>query len=192
LLAFAAAAHAFRRDRTEGIRELLASRGGSSVAYAWARIGGLAMVLALLIAGGTAVSGGVASLAAARVGVAAATLQATFASVVYGLAFASVLAPIALATLGARSRAGGYVWLLVVLVLPELFERWTVSVLPDSWGELVSVPSALAALKGSLMPPGVDVARCARACVVLALMTAVAILVVHREVARASEKDLDS
>lgn len=188
LLAFAAAAHAFRRDRSEGIFDLLVARGGSTRAYAWARVGGLVILLAIVIAGGSAVTGIVATLAAARAGLAASTLQATFASVLYGLAFAVVLAPIALATLGARSRAGGYLWLLVVLVLPELFERWSARVLPDAWRELVSVPAALAALKSSLMPPGIDLARAIRASVVLTIVTVIAMLVVRREITRAGEK----
>ena len=184
LLAFASGAHALQRDVTEGIRALLVARGGSLRAYAFARVGGLAAVLAAILGGGTAVAGVVATLAASKLGLAAATLQATVGSVAYGFAFAAVIAPIAVAALGARSRSGGYGWLLVVLVMPELFSRWTARALPHAWRELVSVPSALAALRASLLPPGIDVARFARAAIVLVIVFVVAMLVVHREVAR--------
>jgi hypothetical protein len=183
LLAFAAAARALERDASEGIRALLLARGGSLRAYTNARVGGLALVLAVALGGGTAAAGLVATLAASRLGLAAATFQATLASTVYAVVFGVTLAPIALAALGARSRSGGYGWLLVVLVLPEMFARWTARALPDAWRELVSVPSALGALRASLMPPGVDVARFARASLVLVVVVIVAVMACHREAA---------
>jgi hypothetical protein len=188
LFAFAAAAKALRRDKEEGIRALLLARGGSTEAYALARVAGLALVLSLVLAGGTAAAGIVAALAAAKLGLAASALQATLASMAYALAFALVLAPVAVAALGARSRGGGYGRLLVVLVLPELFERWTARALPGAWRELVSIPSALGALRAALMPPGVDVARFFRAALVLAIVVAVAMLVVRREARRIGEE----
>src|SRR4029079_19532963 len=63
LLAFGAAAHALRRDRTDGIQHLLVARTTSLRAYVLARIGGLAVLLSALVGGGTLVVGIVATLA---------------------------------------------------------------------------------------------------------------------------------
>ena len=57
LLAFAAAAHALRRDRAEGIRALFVARTTSLRGYLLARVGGLAVLIALCVAGGTLVCG---------------------------------------------------------------------------------------------------------------------------------------
>lgn len=183
-LAFGSAVHALRRDRKDGVRHLLRSKGMSVGAYLFARVGGLALVLAVVIGGGTLITGLVSTLAATRVGAASTVLQATVASVLYATMFSIVLAPVALASLGARARVGGYLWLLFILVLPELFESWTRGLLPKAWGDLVSIPAALASFRAALMPPGVDFVRCARASIFLLLVLAVAVLVLRREIAK--------
>ena len=47
-----------------------------------------------------------------------------------------------MATVGARSRIGGYVALLAVLVAPEAAISWTSTILPAGWEELTSIPAA--------------------------------------------------
>ena len=108
LLAFAAAAHALRRDRAEGIRALFVSRTTSLRGYLLARVGGLAALIALCVAGGTLLCGLVGAAAAARAAAVPRMLQATGAAVVFSIAFSAVVAPVAFAALGARSRIGGY------------------------------------------------------------------------------------
>src|SRR5947199_7910282 len=105
LVAFAAAAQALRRDAQDGVRALVRARGGSIAAYARGRVIGLAIVLAIVVGGGTLVSGAIAVLVAARFGAAASATQGLIASFAYAIAFAIVIAPLSLAALGARNRA---------------------------------------------------------------------------------------
>lgn len=184
-LAFAAAAHALRKDREQGAIDLVTLRGATERAFVAARVGGLAVVLVAVVGGGTLVAGAASVAAAWHVDLALRAIQATFASLVYAAAFAGVVAPIALATLGARSRAGGYMSLIAVLVAPEVFEGWIAELLPRGWGHVASVPSALAALRDSLMPPrGVDVVELLRASLVLAVVAAVAAAFVWQQAGR--------
>ena len=190
LIAFAASAQALRRDRTSGVRALLRARGASSVAYIGGRVGGLALLLAIVVGGGTLIVGLAGILLASRIGAAGRVLQATIASLAYSLAFAATLGPLAMAALGARSRAGGYVWLLVLLVLPEMLMPWTGDALPAPWREVASVPTALGAFRGALMPPGIDWGRFVRAAFVLALVAAACVALVRRDMIRVDAEDL--
>jgi hypothetical protein len=169
LLAFSSAAHALRRDRTEGVQHLLVARTTSLRAYVIARIGGLAAVMAVLVAGGTLLTGLVAIAASTRTGGIPRALQATGAAFVFALAFSAVVAPIAFAALGARSRMGGYFFLLFVIVLPELFAGLLTGWLPDSLLEVIAIPSALAALRSALSPGSFEGLRAMRALVAIAL-----------------------
>jgi hypothetical protein len=188
MLAFAASTHALRRDRDEGIRALVRARGATSRAYLWGRIGGLVVVIAIAVVGGTLLTA-IASTALATRASLVAVAQGSAASLVYAAAFSAMLGPVALAALGARSRAGGYMWLLGVLIVPELFEGWTSQILPEGWRDLGSIPGALAALRGALMPPGVDAAKIGRSAVVVAAVIALALLVVHRQLARVEAEE---
>lgn len=184
LLAFASSAQALRRDLDQGIRALLRARGGSPSAYVAGRVFGLVALVALVVAGGTLVTSGACLALAPRADVGA-VVQGSLAAMVYALAFSVTVAPLAMAALGARSRAGGYAWLLVVLVVPEMLERWTTQLLPESWHHVASIPSALASLRIALMPPGsVDVARLGRSVVVLAVVVILALLLVRQQAAR--------
>ena len=189
LIAFAASAQALRSDRTSGIRALLRARGTSSAAYALGRIGGLAVVLAIIVGGGSLIVGLVSAALASRIGLAGSALQATFASIAYSLAFAATLAPLAMAALGARTRAGGYVWLLLLLVLPELLLPWTSAFLPSAWREVASVPTALAAFRNALMPPSIDILRLVRAGAALALVALFCLALVRREMVRVDAEE---
>jgi len=177
LLAFVSALQALRRDREDGIRQLARARAGERArsSYLWARVSGLAAALFVVIGACVLLSGLVAMLAARRGALAASCAQATVASLVYAAAFAITMAPIALAALGARSKAGGYFGLLVLIFLPELLLEWSKRLFPEPWGEFASLPSALASLRGALMPDQVDAERFLRAAIVLTIVTAAAI-----------------
>jgi hypothetical protein len=184
LIVFAASVHAFRRDRQQGVRALLVARGRSSGEYLASRIFGLTRTLAAAMAGGTIIAGVSATLVAESRPLALRTLACTGASLFFAVAFAATLAPVAVATLGARSRVGGYLALLAVLVLPVLLEGWLGRVLPDGWAELATIPSALEALRSALLPDTFDGLRFARAFSVLALFVAISLFVARRQLAR--------
>jgi hypothetical protein len=181
ILAFAGAAHALRRDHDQGIRALLTARGANPDRYVWGRVGGLALLLAIVVGGGTLVIGAVSILSARASGVALETAQGTVAALVYALAFSVVLAPVSMAALGARSRMGGYAWLLAIVFLPELFEGATATLVPRTWNDVVSIPAALSSLRGSLMPSHVDPMRLARSVIVLSFVAVFCMLIVLRQ-----------
>jgi hypothetical protein len=183
LLAFGVASQVLRKDRDHGIRALVEARRGGPSTYLTARVGGLVAILVGIVGGGTLLTA-LASIALAGRGSLGAVAQASGAAMVYALAFAITLGPLAIATLGARSRAGGYLWLLLVLVLPELFQGWTDQILPYEWRDLGSIPGALGALRGALAPPGADLGRFVRALVVLAAVTVAATLAIRAQLAR--------
>jgi hypothetical protein len=183
LLAFGASSQALRRDRAEGIRDLYRARGGSDVAYLWARVGGLAIELAWLMAAGTIVSGAVAALLGQSGAASGRTLASTAAAVVFSLVFAAVLAPVAMATLGTRRRLGGYLALVAVLGVPELLAGWTARILPAGWEELGSIPGAALAVRTALEPSRMDPGLALRAAAVLALVIAIALLALRLELA---------
>lgn len=192
LLAFSSAAHALRRDRAEGVQHLLVARTTSLRAYVIARIGGLAAVIAAVVAGGTLLTGIVAIAASTKTGSLPRTLQATGAAFVFSIAFAAVLAPIAFAALGARSRVGGYFFLLFVIVLPELFAGLLSGWLPDALLEVIAIPSALAALRSALAPGSFDALRTMRALVAIALWILFASFLVRRTVAMLDRGEADA
>ncbi len=172
LLAFAASMRAFDRDREDGWDELLARHGATRSSYVIARAVGLAIVTLELVLPGTVLAGLGAALASHDGHVARQALSGTVAGAAYAIAFSIVVAPIALATLGARNRASGYLYLLSVLVIPALVAEWTGQLVPEDWSELVSVPGALDALREGLL--NADAARALRAVVVLASVTVLA------------------
>ena len=184
LLAFSAAASALRRDRTEGVRELFVSRTTSLRGYLLARVGGLAALLALVVAGGTALTGMLAILASTKIGVLSLTVQASAAAVAYGFAFSFVVSPLAFAALGARTRIGGYFYLLLVLVLPEIVTNALGKSLPPEVLEVCAIPSALAALRASIAPGTTDLFRFFRAVVALFVFASGAMLWIRREMGR--------
>jgi hypothetical protein len=180
VLAFSAATHALRRDRENGVRHLLEARSLGLGGYLFARVGGLAVLLALVVGGGTLLLGLIMTLAAARLGVVPRTLHATLAALCFALGYALVLAPVAYAALGARSRMGGYLSLLAVVVLPELVALILAGVLPEAIVEVMAIPSALGALRASLSPGTVDGFQLARAVVALAVFAVLASMLVLR------------
>ncbi|HEY1958394.1 MAG TPA: hypothetical protein VGH28_22410 [Polyangiaceae bacterium] len=173
LLCFAASIRAFDRDRDEGWTALVARHGARETSYLVARIGGLALATAIVVVPGTVVTGLATALAARDAHVAREALVGTVAATAYAIGFSIIVAPIALAALGARNRASGYLWLLTLLVLPALLAEYTGPLFPEGWGGLVSVPGILDELRES-MQGAFDPVRGLRAIVVLALVTILA------------------
>lgn len=192
LLAFAAAAHALRRDRAEGIRGLFVARTTSLRGYLLGRIGGLAVLIAIVVAGGTLLCGLAAMGAASRVVSVPRILQATGAGIAFSIAFSAVVAPLAFAALGARSRIGGYLFLIGVVMVPELIVMGMGSALPESISDVLSIPSALSALRTSLAPGTVDLYRTARAVVALTLAVSLAMFLVRRDALLVDQPEVDA
>jgi hypothetical protein len=179
-LAVAVAMRALQHDREQGILALARARGVSAAAYAAGRVGGLVVVLALAVVGGTLVAGlGATAAATSQAHVVA---RASVAALVFALAFAVTLGPLAMATLGGRSRSGGYAWLLVVLVVPELLAPWTRDALPRGWHELTSIPAALEAIRSGVQAAGPAVVHAARAAVGLVAVVAASLVVVRTRI----------
>jgi hypothetical protein len=174
-LAFGAALRAVRLDREEGVLALARARGASLGDYVRGRVGGLVVVVGLAVGGATLVAC-VASIAAAHGGAVAA--RTSVGAMAYALVFAATLAPVALAALGARTRAGGYLTLVAILVLPEVLGSWTERLLPTGWRELTSIPSALEAVRLGVSHPVHSGAHAARALAGLAAVIALAMLAI--------------
>jgi hypothetical protein len=183
MLAFGAALRALRRDREQGILALVRARGASLEAYVRGRVGGLVLVLAATVGGATLV----AALAATSVGTASPgeQVRAGAGALAYALAFSATMGPIAMASLGARTRAGGYLTLLTVLVVPELLSPWTSALLPSDWRELTSIPAALDAVRAGVMGPIGAGVRAARALAGLGAVVAISLVVVAVRVGHA-------
>jgi hypothetical protein len=184
LVAFGVSTHAFGRDENEGIRTLLRARGVDVSEYMAGRVAGLALLLAVLVAGGSGLVGLLATLAARSRETALHTLQASMAAVVFGVLFAVTFAPVAMAALGARSRGGGYLVLLAVLVLPELVAPRLDRFVSQEWLHVCSIPGALLAVRTALAPVGIDAFMLMRGLLALAVIVALALLVVRAELAR--------
>ncbi len=189
LVAFAASTRTFRRDEDEGIRALLAARGVSPTGYLLARIAGLAATLALFVGGGSALVGAFSVLAARGRVSAVHTLQASAAAVVFAVAFAVTFAPLAMATLGGRSRGGGYLALLAVLVLPEAVAPRLAPYLAPRWVSVASIPGALLAVRDSLARVGFDARLLGRGLLVLAIVIIASVIVVRVELLRSHGGD---
>ncbi len=178
-LAFGGALRALRRDREQGVIALARARGVSATQYAVGRVAGLVCVLAIAVGGGTVVAG----LAATAVtGATSAGARASAAALVYALAFAGTMGPLAMAALGGRTRAGGYLTLMAVLVAPELLAPWTRMLLPDGWDELTSIPAALEAVRRGVQSTSPSGEHMARAVVGLAAVVAASLVVVRARV----------
>lgn len=185
LLAFSAAARALHRDRDEGIIDLLATHGHARTSYVMARVAALALVLFVMVGGGALVVGIACTLLAIGPHRVPGVLQGVLASSIYAIGFSAMVSPIAFAALGARSRAGGYLWLAAVLVVPAAFASLLSRLVPEGWGELVSVPGVLDALRSATAPPGFDPLALVRAVVVMSMVTAIALAIVRAEASQA-------
>lgn len=187
LQAVVVAMGAFRRDRVEGIRHLFVMRTTSLRGYLFARVGGLAVVLAVVVGGGTLLVSASAIVAATQTQAVLRTVHATIGALAFALAFAAVIAPVAFAALGARTRMSGYLVLLLFLVVPELVATSLSGALPSEVTELFAIPSALAALRSSLAVGSVEPVRLLRALVALAIFVGIALALVWRDAAASRE-----
>jgi hypothetical protein len=183
MLAFGASLRALPLDREQGVLSLVRARGATPGEYVGSRVLGLVVVLAIAVGGCTAVAC-LAAIAAAHG--AAAVVRSSAGAVAYALVFAATIGPVAMAALGARTRAGGYLSLLAVLVVPELLAGFTGRLLPHGWHELTSIPEALAAVRSAVAHPVLQGAHGARALAGLLAVIALALLVVAARV-RAGE-----
>lgn len=185
--AFAGASGSFARDRREGVTTLATLRGASSDHYALARTAGIGVWLAVLVGGGTLLVG-LASAVTAPTGMAGLRiLQGLGASLVYAAAFAVVLSLVAMAALAARARAGGYLALVGVLLVPELIAEGARTATSGPWPEVLSLPGALDALRGGLMPGSVDLFRTLRAAVALVVIGGLALLALRLQARTATK-----
>lgn len=183
LIAFAGAVRMFERDRTDGIRVLLDARGRGVMSYVVARAGGLALLLFVPVALGSTLTGLAAAAAATEWSRTVEALQGTIAALAYSVAFAAILAPVAIAALGARSRAGGYGLLFLVLVFPAALSGVTAKIVPEPWGGLVSIPGVVDGVRDGLMPP-IDPLQTLRALLVLLILGGIAVAVIRGQLAR--------
>jgi hypothetical protein len=184
-LAFGGALRALRHDRERGVIALARARGVGVAGYTRGRVGGLVAILAVAMGGSTLVAG-LAATAAAR-GEVHGVARASVGAFVYALAFAVTIGPLAMAALGGRSRAGGYLVLLAVLGLPELVAPYTGALLPRGWRELTSIPAALEAVRLGVQSAGPAVLHAARGAIALVAVVAASLLLVY---ARVSLDDL--
>jgi hypothetical protein len=145
--------------------------------YAAARVGAVVLALLSMVGGGTVLVS-LAATAAPGALAAGQLMRVSAGAVGYALGFAVVLGPVAMAALGARSRAGGYFSLLAVLLLPLALARWTRALVPPEWAAFVSIPSALDALRDAI--DAGRLAEVARALAVLALFAGLGLAVVRR------------
>jgi hypothetical protein len=184
MLAFGGALRALRRDREDGILGLALARGATARQYVGGRVAGLAVVIVAAVGGATLV----ASLVALFVGGGASRpVRLSAGAMAYALAFAATVAPVAMATLGGRSRAGGYLAFLAVLALPELLAGWTRNLLPAGWHELTSIPAALAAVRSGVAEPSANGAQLGRALAALAAVVAIAVASMTLRIRRSGE-----
>jgi hypothetical protein len=182
-IAFGAGLQAFHGDQEHAIVALVRARSASLGAYVRGRVGGLIVVLEASVGGATLI----ASVAAMSAGGATkAVLRASVAALVYAIAFGATVGPVAMASLAVRTRIGGYMALMAVLVLPELVSPWTSTLLPGDWPELTSIPAALHAVRACVSSPVGSVARAARALAMLAAVFALSVVVIGMRAERAA------
>jgi len=181
VVAFGASLRSLRQDREQGVMALVRARGASDGGYLRGRVGGLVVVLALAVGGATLVAG-IAATSVAHPGLTA--VRTSAAALAYALAFAATVGPVAMAAVGSRTRAGGFLALVAVLALPELLSPWTAAWLPHGWHELTSIPAALAAVRAGVAAPAAMAVPMARALAGLAAVVAVSLVVVAARVRR--------
>jgi hypothetical protein len=187
MVSLGAGFRAFHGDQEPGILALVRVRSAGLGEYIRGRVGGLILVLEAMLGGATVVAA-IAALAAG--GVTTPLVRACVGAVAYAIAFAAVIGPLTMACIAARTRVGGYVTWLSVLLLPELVSPWTATLLPGDWRELTSIPAALGALRACMTSPPASGARAARALAGLAAVFAVSVMVVGTRTARAAAEQL--
>jgi hypothetical protein len=190
MLAFGSSLRAVARDWEEGIVALARVRGVRASRYMRGRVAGVVVVLALTV-GGASLLASFAATAMTKAPLA--TARDSVAALVYALAFAATVGPVAVAALGARSRVRGYLRFLAVLVLPELLAPWTEAALPAGWQELTSIPAALdALLTGIEATSWANALKMVRAGAGLAAVVAISVALVQARTPRVSRASGDA
>lgn len=183
-IAFGAALSALKRDRVDGTFRLVVGRLGSARAYVVSRVGGLVLLLALVNAGGALLVGAACVATAPSAHAAWLALWTSAASLLFGVCASIVLGLVCFAALGVAGRVAGYGRLVAVLFVPEVVRRLVLSRMDVPGMDVMSIESALGALRESLLPNMVDPARFARAAFVLVVVSAAALAVVRRDANR--------
>jgi hypothetical protein len=183
-IAFGAALSALKRDRVDGTYRLIVGRVGSARAYVLSRVGGLVLLLAIVNAGGGLLVGAASIATSPNAHAALLALWTSAASLLFGICASIVLGLVCFAALGVAGRVAGYGRLVGVLFLPEIVRRLVLSRMDVPGMDVMSIESALGALRESLLPNMVDPARFARALFVLFVVSAAALAVVRRDANR--------
>jgi hypothetical protein len=154
VLALSAAAGALRKDRTDGIFDLVVSRTLSVRRYVLARILGVALVLFGLVAGASAFVGIVALLASSDAPEVMLTMRSLVASLAFAAAYSLVIAAVTLALSGFRTRGAGVARFVAVVVGPTLLFEGPLSDMGGVFATLLPLPSALASVHRALASSG--------------------------------------
>lgn len=195
-LAIFAGRAAFLRDREDGVFHVFRLRGVRPGALVLARTMGLALLLALvlfaLVATTTLAALGANALEGSTIGTApgaeVSLLRMALACFVYAAAFAGVVAPVVVATLGLRARSSDPLGLIVLFFLPEVLAFFV----PAStsaravWGDVLSLPGALAAVRHGIAGGGAA-GGLLRGLVGLALFAFASLLALRAQAALAKE-----
>jgi hypothetical protein len=186
MIAVGGALRSLRQDREEGAFALARSRGVGARVYGLGRVFGLVAVLLVAVGGGTLAAALAATAAAGRS--AGPVFRTGAAALIFAIAFALTIGPVAMAALGGRKRMSGYLVFLSVLVLPEAVAPWTQQILPPGWVELTSIPAALEAVRAGVQSGGHHALHALRAAVGLLAIGAASWMVVRaRLVGNATE-----
>jgi hypothetical protein len=185
-VAFGAALSALRRDRKDGTFDLVVGRAGSPRAYVFTRAGGLVLLLAIVNVAGALLVGIACAAAAENAHAALYSLWVAGASSLFGIAAAFVVGLVCFAALGVSGRVGGYGRLFAVLIVPEMVRRLALAHAPSDAVDVMSISSALAGLRQSLLPHMLDAPRLLRSLFVVLVVGGLALAVVRRDAARAA------
>lgn len=184
LVAFGGATQAFRKDRDDGVRALLRARGQGTREYVIARFVALLVAVMLPTVGGMMLTGGVALAVAPKVRVLPEVVRAAAVGVGFCASFSFLVTLVALAALGARGRAGGYLVLLALFVVPDFLSPWTASLVPPAWSTLVSLPGIVGSARDALWPGTFDGPLLVRSLGALGLASVALAVLVRGELGR--------
>ncbi len=205
LFVLGAATQGMARDRGRGISALYRLHGVSQQRYLVVRALALGLRLLRMIAFGSLFVALVGAAAAPRTAQVLAAARGWAACLVYALAFALVVAPLAAAAGGSpsadepplssggawslrgqragRPRGRGLVVLALVLLFPAIVRMATAGLVDPGWRAVFGIPSALSALRALVLGAG-DVPLALHAAVVLLVMAALGAALLRAQVGR--------
>lgn len=187
LVAVGAALKALTLDVQDGYAALVRARRRTRRFGALARVLGSFVVIFAVTSGATLLVALTAFAGARSWPLAADIATSLGANLAYTTAFSAMLAPVSIAALGARSRAGGYFTLLLIVVIPDWLSGWTERLLP-SWKDVLSIPGALAVLRDTIAFGPLDIERLARAGIVIVGVVVLAFVAASAQERRALER----